>query len=108
MHRASLCAIAAVAAACLPVTLSPAYATIDVALNISNFVAGQASELSIDGVITERGTSTYINAATLMIRFDPEIVTLSGLPSGSTDWSPTAIRIEAEMESDITYSIRSS
>lgn len=72
MHRTSLCALAAVAATCLLVTLSPAYATIDVALNTSNFVAGQASELSIDGVITEGGTSTSINAATLVIRFDPE------------------------------------
>jgi hypothetical protein len=65
-------------------------ATIDATLNTANYVSNQPSELSIDGVISQGGTSTSINCASLTIRFDPAKVTLSGLRSGPNGWGLAA------------------
>lgn len=49
------------------------------ALNTTDFVAGQPSTLSIDGLITEGGNSYAIACACQTIRFDPAKVAISNL-----------------------------
>lgn len=88
MHRIPLCSLAAFAALCLFGSLSPAHATIDMALNTSNFVAGtDPSTLSIDGVIDASSEPSIIYGACLTIRFDPTKVSISNLHTdSSTGW----------------------
>lgn len=62
---------------------SSALAAIDAQLNTTGFTPGQASEVSVDGLIYSGGTSTSINGAMLTLRFDPTDVTLSGVRPAS-------------------------
>ena len=72
-----------------------AKANIDIVYNPTNFVANQPSTLSIDGVITQGGTSTGIVAATIKLRFDPAKVTLSNLHAPpSSGWSVMAYNLD--------------
>lgn len=47
---------------------TPSLAAIDISLNRSNFVQGQASEISVDGLVTGSDTITGCLA---MLRYDP-------------------------------------
>ena len=79
MRRNALLSSAVFAAFCLTGSLSPAHATIDMALNTTGFVTGQASTLSVDGIITDGGSSFAILAACIELRFDPTKITISNL-----------------------------
>jgi hypothetical protein len=67
---------------------APAFANTDMQLNTTNFVTGQASMLSVDGLVSATGDSTSILGAAIVLRFDPAKVTLSNLHTdSSTNWS---------------------
>lgn len=79
----------AIAALCLLGAISPAHATIDMALDTSNYQNdGTAFTASVNGVIDDSTDPSVIVGAAVMVRFDPSKVSISNLHTESgSGWS---------------------